>query len=109
MNINEEQAFDIAVENELIAFRKRQYSQTRNIPENNFHDGFNRGWEANTKWQEQQSANEAIEFAIWTHQNLWACLNNEPMWYNKNRVYQYKTECLTTQQLYELWQESKNK
>jgi hypothetical protein len=66
-------------------------------------------FKAGADWQKEQLANNAIEFAIWTHQNLWACLNNEPTWYNKSRVYQYKTECLTSQQLYELWQESKNK
>jgi hypothetical protein len=65
------------------------------------------GFIAGAEWQKQQEANNAIEFAVWTHENRWACLNNEPMWYNKSRVYQYKTECLTTQQLYELWKQTK--
>lgn len=110
MNINEEQAFDKAVENELIAFRKRQYSQTRNIPENNFHDGFNRGWEANTKWQEQQYANEAIAFADWLCENGWA--SSPPMWVNGEASVRYiggkgtYTE-LTSKELYNIWQQTK--
>jgi len=45
--------------------------------------------------QRTESANDAIEFAIWTH--------------HEDRYYQDKRDCLTTQQLYELWQKSKNK
>jgi hypothetical protein len=67
----------------------------------------NKGFKAGAEWQKQQEANNAIEFAIWTHKNLWANINDEPLWYNKSRVYQYKTECLTSQQLYELWQKTK--
>jgi hypothetical protein len=71
------------------------------------------GWEqgviAGAEWQKEQSSTDAIEFAIWTHKNLWANINDEPLWYNKDKVYQYKTECLTSQQLYELWQKSKSK
>jgi hypothetical protein len=59
------------------------------------------------KWQKEQEANNAIEFAIWTHKNLWVNINDEPLWYNKSKVYQDKTECLTTQQLYELWKKQK--
>lgn len=60
-------------------------------------------------WKAEQSANDAIEFAEWTHKNLWTPINDDGLWYNKNKVYQYKTECLTTKELYELWQQSKNK
>ena len=66
-------------------------------------------FKAGVEWQKEQSAIDAIEFAEWTHKNLWAPINNDGLWYNKSKVYQYKTECLTTKQLYELWQKIKEK
>jgi hypothetical protein len=65
------------------------------------------GFKAGAAWQKEQSATDASEFVDWTHKNLWAPINNDGLWYNKNKVYQYKTECLTTKQLYELWQQNK--
>jgi hypothetical protein len=76
-------------------------------------EAFKEGFKAGTAWQKEQSATDAIEdaieFVIWTHKNLWTCLNDEPLWFNKNKVYRYKTECLTSKQLYELWQENQKK
>lgn len=66
-------------------------------------------FKAGAEWQKQQSATDDIEFAIWTHENKWTTINKEPLWYNKDRYYQYqdKTECLTSQQLYKLYQQTK--
>jgi hypothetical protein len=70
------------------------------------------GFIAGATWQEQQEANNAIEFADWLCENGWS--SSPPMWVNGEASDDYLggqgtyTE-LTTQQLYEIWQEAKNK
>jgi hypothetical protein len=65
---------------------------------------------AGAEWQKEQSANEAIEFADWLCENGWT--SSPPMWVNGEASDDYiggkgtYTE-LTTQQLYELWQKTK--
>jgi hypothetical protein len=67
-------------------------------------------FKAGAEWQKEQSANEAIEFADWLCENGWT--SSPPMWVNGEA----SDDCisgqntyteLTTQQLYELWQKTK--
>lgn len=68
------------------------------------------GFKAGAEWQEQQSANQAVEFADWLCENGWA--SSPPMWVNGEA----SDDCiggqgtyteLTSQQLYELWLQTK--
>lgn len=63
-------------------------------------DGFKTGAE----WQEQQSANEAVEFADWLFYNTY-----EARWKNEEKRYLNKdAKPYSSQQLYELWLQTKN-
>ena len=50
------------------------------------------------KWQKEQSASEAIEFANWCEDNYWATGET-----NKWRAEPHLEETLTTKELYEIW------
>jgi hypothetical protein len=66
-------------------------------------------FKAGATWQEQQEANNAIEFATWVIQNFWSFSEKDKSWYNRTEVApgkEYKNK--TSQQLYELWQKSKS-
>jgi hypothetical protein len=63
------------------------------------------GFIAGAKWQEQQEANDAIEFADWLFENTY-----ELRWKNNSKRYLSKdANAYSSQQLYEIWQQSKNK
>jgi len=67
-------------------------------------------FKAGARWQEQQSANEAVEFADWLLGNNWQ--NTGIRWYKihsaKSNINNTSENCYkTSQQLYELWLQTK--
>jgi hypothetical protein len=62
--------------------------------------GYN-GFIKGAKWQKEQSASEAIEFARWLSKNCTVSRNGIQWWYTTKNSYKNVTE------LYELWKQTK--
>lgn len=69
-----------------------------------------KAFKAGANWKAEQSANDVVEFAKWIIENYWS-LDNKGMWYDRTKVHagQQYDQSLTSQQLYELWQENQKR
>lgn len=94
------------INQELEDAAKRSVGDLDDIVNVSAYNGFIEG----ATWKAEQSANDAIEFAKWIIENYWL-LDNKGMWYDRTKVHagQQYDQSLTSQQLYELWQQSKKK
>jgi hypothetical protein len=68
------------------------------------------GFIAGANWKAKQLSTHAIEFAKWIIENYWS-LDDNSMWYDRTKVHpgQHYDGSITSEQLYELWQQSKKK
>jgi hypothetical protein len=69
------------------------------------------GWEqgiiAGANWQKEQSATDAIEFLEWAHTNVTAGRQHADTVIWRLDIEKHDSNNLTTQQLYELWKQTK--